>query len=1162
MLKRVIALTCLLTPRRLIVVGFLWLFFIAYSVFAFSQLNPEPQSKLKLNLSAAEQTWLKQHPVIRLGIDRNFAPYEWLDDKGNYVGLVAEMMTLLEQQLGIKFAIIKDKAWYEILMLAQHGQLDMIACAVKTPEREAYLAFSQPYLVNPVVIISSDANGYFGDLNYLKARRVAVEKDYFMQELLQRDYPQINLVITANVKKALQQVAEGHADAYVGDAASASYAIRTEGYLHLRFAGQTEYKSIHSVAVTKTNPLLLTIVEKALATIPAAKKEAMITHWMGLNIEQGISVGKVSFYAGVVTLLFVLFMIWNHWLYKEINARRQAEQALRDSEAKLLAILDAEPECVKVTDAQGRLLQMNHAGLVMVEAEDNPAAVLGAEVEQLIVEPYRIAFRQMNERVLNGDTGTLVFQIKGLKGGKHWVETQAVPLLDTVSKKLNVLAVTRDITKRKRAEQREQARHQVRELLIANAPLKKILTTIVKTFEQDNSPMLASIMLVNHTSDSGVTHVSPSLSNEYMAEILTDTPYALFGKQQQIIANIQTEANWQKYQQLAAQAQLVACWSTPIKNNKGQLLGIFAIYHSHEVVPTEDDLQLLQQTAQFIGITLDRSYINDEQKIAQLVYQNSSEAMVVTNARGVIISVNHAFTELTGYSLEEAVGKSTRLLNSGKQSRAFYQAMWQAINSTGRWQGEILNRRKDGKLYTEWLTINSIFNDDGTVDRRVALFSDISHKKESEYLIWKQANFDLLTDLPNRRMFQDRLEHEIKKSDREKLFLALLIIDLDRFKEINDALGHAIGDLLLKKVGYRLRACVRESDTVARLGGDEFTVILGDLHSLTYIDLIAQSILDSFSLPFQLHNEVVYISVSIGIAIYPDDATDVGELLKSADQAMYAAKNQGRNRYSYFAPFMQEAAKVRMRIATDLRNALKKNEFRVFYQPIVSLKTGEISKAEALIRWQHPVHGLISPASFIPIAEETDMIVTIGNWVFEQAASQVMAWRTHYDAQFQISVNKSPVQFQSMQSSHQAWFAYLKKIGLSGDGVVIEITEGLLMDTSEAIVKQLIEFRNAGMQVSLDDFGTGYSSLSYLKKFNIDYLKIDQSFVRNMQANSNDLALCEAIIVMAHKLGIKVIAEGIETVEQRDLLTHAGCDYGQGYLFSHPLSATEFEKFF
>lgn len=868
----------------------------------------------------------------------------------------------------------------------------------------------------------------------------------------------------------------------------------------------------------------------------------------------------------LILSMFFLFMVWNKRLVDEIQARALAEKTLRDSESKLRAILNTEAECVKVTDAEGCLLQMNQAGLIMLEAEDNPSAILGKPVELLLVEEYRADFRQMNARVLQGFAQTLCYQIDGLKGTRRWVETQAVPLFDNETKSTHILAVTRDISERKQIEQREKSRNYVLELLTTNVPLNQILESIIRILEQDHPTMLGCVMLVDAKGNRIVNQMSLSLPHAFVAyfknSFIPVTETTVFSHQRTLIADIQTHPDWKKYRVIAMKAKLVSYWGEPIKDSQGKLLGIFAIYHQHKLEAHDNDLGLLQQTAALCGIAIERSRFNEEQKLAQLVYQNSSEAITVTDAHGKIMTVNPAFTKLTGYSLDEVVGQSTRILGSGRQSKNFYKAMWQSINTTGGWQGEILNRRKNGEVYTEWLTINTIFNADGSVDRRVALFSDITHKKESESLIWKQAHFDSLTELPNRQMFQEQLRQEIKKSSRAGLPLALLIIDLDRFKEVNETLGHEIGDMLLKQAAQRLCDCVRETDVVARLGGDEFTVILGSLHNLAPIDVIAQTILQHFLQPFYLHDDRVYISASIGIALYPDDAEEVGDLLKSADQAMYTAKNQGRNRYSYYASFMQEAAKIRMRIATDLRNALIENQFCLLYQPIVELHTGKVRKAEALIRWQHPEHGLISPISFIPIAEETDMIVKIGNWVFLQATAQAKQWREKYDAQFQISINKSPVQFQAPQNDHNEWLRHLEKIGLSGQGIVIEITEGLLMETSETIIERLLKFRAAGIQISLDDFGTGYSSLSYLKKFNIDYLKIDQSFVRNMEANSNDLALCEAIIVMAHKLDIKVIAEGIETIEQRDLLQQAGCDYGQGYLFSQPLTAVEFEKFF
>lgn len=551
-----------------------------------------------------------------------------------------------------------------------------------------------------------------------------------------------------------------------------------------------------------------------------------------------------------------------------------------------------------------------------------------------------------------------------------------------------------------------------------------------------------------------------------------------------------------------------------------------------------------------------------ERELASLVFKHSSEGMMVTDAANHIVTINSAFTEITGYGRGEVIGKNPKMLSSGRQDERFYQAMWKAINETGQWQGELWNRRKNGEVYPQALTINSVFNPDGTAHYRIGLFADISNRKISEEIIWRQANYDALTGLPNRHMLNDRLRQEIKKAHRSGLLMAVLLIDLDRFKEINDTLGHAMGDLLLKEAARRLTSCVRDSDTVARQGGDEFIVILADLEDSAVIDRIAHSILGKFAAPFQLRHEMAYISASIGITLFPLDGAEEGVLLANADQAMYAAKNQGRGRFGYFTKAMQEAMQARMRLMNDLRHAMACGQFMVYYQPIFELATGAIHKAEALLRWRHPVHGLVDPSTFIPIAEETGMIVEIGNWIFREAARLVGHWRGAYYPDFQVSVNKSPVQFHSEgeRRNHGAWLDYLQGLGLPGQGIVVEITESLLMDINDTVTEQLLEFRDAGIQVSLDDFGTGYSSLSYLKKLDIDYIKIDRSFTRHVAPHSSHLALCEAIIVMAHKLGIQVVAEGIETPEQRDLLAAAGCDYGQGYLCSQPVPAEAFER--
>ena len=469
--------------------------------------------------------------------------------------------------------------------------------------------------------------------------------------------------------------------------------------------------------------------------------------------------------------------------------------------------------------------------------------------------------------------------------------------------------------------------------------------------------------------------------------------------------------------------------------------------------------------------------------------------------------------------------------------------------------------RPDGGVTWIEVSVTAIETEQGSHPHHLCMIEDVTAKKHSETLIWQQANFDTLTQLPNRRMFHDRLAHDMLKSQRDKSHIAILFIDLDHFKEVNDTLGHHQGDILLVDAARRISACVRESDTVARLGGDEFTVILSELDrdGGERVEAIAQNIIDSLLQPFELGQEQAFVSASIGITLYPDDALDIDDLLKHADQAMYAAKGAGRNRFSYFTPTLQVAALNRMRLTNDLRGALKGRQFELYFQPIVHLKTGRIHKAEALIRWNHPQRGIVSPLEFIPLAEASGLIIDVGEWVFRESVLWVKRWRREHHPAFQVSVNQSPLEFQREDGSYDAWLQHLRALDLPGQSVVVEITEGLLLDASTAVSNKLLQLRDAGIQVALDDFGTGYSSLSYLKKFDIDYLKIDRSFTRNLAPDSSDMALSDAIIVMAHKLGLRVIAEGVETPEQRDLLAAAGCDYGQGYLFAKPMPAEQFD---
>ncbi len=541
-------------------------------------------------------------------------------------------------------------------------------------------------------------------------------------------------------------------------------------------------------------------------------------------------------------------------------------------------------------------------------------------------------------------------------------------------------------------------------------------------------------------------------------------------------------------------------------------------------------------------------------------FETSIDAVVQIDFDGYITGWNQQAEKIFGWSAEEILELTLEQTIIPERYREAHRNGMRRYLESGK--SSVMNTltefhalHRDGHEFPVELSIAVIDSPD--LQEFNAYIRDISERKQAEAIIWTQANFDSLTSLPNRNQFMQRLEHEVHSCDRNELSLGLLYIDLDRFKDVNDSLGHDMGDLLLVEISSRLKQSVRDTDTVSRLSGDEFTVILGQIDDQLSVQRVCQQLLETLSQPFHLGHEKVYMTASIGVSFYPGDATDIELLQRNADQAMYAAKGQGRNRYQFFTPELQARALRKRKMISDLRDAMQGAQFEVYYQPIVNLNDDSLMRAEALLRWHHPDSGMISPAVFVPIAEETGMICEIGNWVFYQACKQICSWRDTFGSHFQVSINTSPLQWIDETAAMNQWFEHMREQGIDGSAIGIEITEGLLMDAGDQVTNRLLDFRDAGIQVAIDDFGTGYSSLSYLKQFDIDSLKIDQSFVRNLEQDENDRALCEAIIVMAHKLGIKVIAEGVETRAQHGILKAFGCDYAQGYLYSRPVSAID-----
>lgn len=552
----------------------------------------------------------------------------------------------------------------------------------------------------------------------------------------------------------------------------------------------------------------------------------------------------------------------------------------------------------------------------------------------------------------------------------------------------------------------------------------------------------------------------------------------------------------------------------------------------------------------------DRKRAEKALRLYAKVFENSGEAILITDANNQIVAVNQSLTRDTGYSQEELLGKNPRVLASQNTARDVYQAMWAALRESGYWQGELWDLRKDGVTYPKWAAISAIRNDEGVLTNYIASFTDISERKAAEARIDHLAHHDTLTGLFNRYNLESRLAQSLLAARRENRQLAVMFIDMDRFKTINDTLGHHVGDLLLIEVSQRLLTCVRESDIVARLGGDEFVVTLSSMAEEMDAALVAAKILAALGAPYLIEGKTLHSTPSIGIAIFPTNGDNADTLMRDADTAMYFAKEHGRNNFQFFTPEMTSAAEERLELERDLRAALAARQYELHYQPQVTVPEGKVHGVEALIRWRHPERGLIPPLKFIPIAEETGVIEALGAWVLDEACRQLAAWREEGFSPLRMAVNLSAHQLRSPALVAEVQ-AVIARHGIRPGELELEITESAAMSNPERAIEQLKALRDLGVELAIDDFGTGYSSLSYLKLLPIHTLKLDRAFVRDIETDENDAAISAATLALAHNLGLKVVAEGVETEAQQRFLTDHQCDYLQGYLFGKPEPASD-----
>ncbi|CRM76527.1 phosphodiesterase DibA [Pseudomonas sp. 25 R 14] len=543
---------------------------------------------------------------------------------------------------------------------------------------------------------------------------------------------------------------------------------------------------------------------------------------------------------------------------------------------------------------------------------------------------------------------------------------------------------------------------------------------------------------------------------------------------------------------------------------------------------------------------------------AAAVFDCTREGVLVTDARGRIVHVNRAFIEITGYQVEDVMGRQPSLFKSGRHSPAFYEQMFRTLNQDGEWSGEIWNRRKSGEIYPQWQTIRVIHDDQGQISHYVAVFSDISAIKHSERELAHLAHHDPLTDLPNRLLFTDRAEQALASAQIHKRGCALLLLDLDHFKIINDSLGHNVGDQLLKAVGERLQGLFGPGVTLARLGGDEFAVLAESCPQVVQAAALAQRIIDSMKQPFMFDGHQLFISASIGISLFPSDALSAEQLLRNADSALFKAKSTGREGYALYTEELTAHAQNRIEIGNELRRALDQQELRVYYQPVHDLQTSKMMGVEALVRWQHPQRGLVPPAEFIPIAERTGLIAEIDAWVMDQACRQMCQWLAEgRDLSF-LAVNISSRLFARHELYEQV-AKVLHDTGLDPSKLELEVTESAVMDDPEVALEQMHRLRELGLSLAIDDFGTGYSSLLRLKRLPVQKLKIDQGFVVGLPWDEDDAAIVRVVIALAQSMGMLVHAEGIEQKEQAQFLLDHQCDMGQGYWFARPMLAAEID---
>ncbi|RJG12290.1 EAL domain-containing protein [Pseudomonas cavernicola] len=1075
-----------------------------------------------LTLNQEERNWLAALPELRLGTDTSWPLFEFRGTQGLYQGLTADYIALIEQCLGMHVRPIESTNWNKTLAQAKTAELDRLALPSVNPTLQAlasgqtdalaageldrrslwpeFLRYGLPGLLAGLAIFAAAAR-----IN----RRLSAE-----------------MAGRATLERQLRN-SEQHYRGLVESLSAIAWEAHVSDYTYAYVSPHAEKLLGYPLADWLAPGFWQRILhpDDRQQAFDYCRSESAAVRDHSLDYRMYAADGRIVWIHDIVTLIQHGDTAVLRGLMIDVTETKQTEQALRLSEQKFASVFQQCPDMLVIARrSDGCLLEVNNSfeqqtGILVANA-------LGKTATELDIWGIPGIGPSVLQRLQNGSLRNLEMPFRKHDGQLFTglISAQPFQLDDTPA----LVVVVRDISQLKETQQQLQISEEKFSKVFHSSPDGLLLTRM-------SDGLLLEV-------NEGFTRLSGYNSSEIADRSTLDL--GLWDNQE----------DRQRIMQLLSIHGAVRDFTAPMRTRTGELR------------LCELSTQIMHINGETCLLTIardvtERLQIQEKLQQAATVFESTAEGVMITDTQQRITAVNRAFSEITGYSEQDALGQSPRMLASGQHDSAFYTAMWHQLGAEGHWQGEIWNRRKNGELYPGWLTISAVRNSEALTTHFVGVFADISSLKHAQASLDYQAHHDPLTGLPNRLLFESRLRAALTDAQTDDRQGAVLFLDLDRFKHINDSLGHPVGDLLLKASALRLKEHLRDIDTVARLGGDEFIILLPGLQQPSDAEHVANKLLAGFSAPFQADEHELFISASIGVSLFPQDGNDVATLVKNADAAMYRSKAKGRNRAELYTRDLTSQATERMALEHELRRALERQELSLYYQPKLSLGTQRLVGAEALIRWHHPFFGEILPERFIPLAEENGLILPLGDWVLQEACRQMGEWQTQHAPFGSLSVNLAGAQLRQPQLVERI-DRLLKGYGLEPALLQLEITENFIMSQTEEALTILHELKRLGVQLAIDDFGTGYSSLSYLKRLPLDTLKIDQSFVRGLPDDPHDAAIARAIIALGRSMQLTVIAEGVETKAQEQFLASEGCEQIQGFIVSRPLPAEVFASNF